>query len=120
MRTQVPKSKMERGIEEWIDNITKQISGVGPMMGLVCAFTRRGAGSDGKESAFNAGDQVQSLGWEDPWRREWLPTPVFMPGESHGQGNQPGCSPWDHKESSTTELARIHTHCVSSRACVCE
>ena len=25
--------------------------------------------------------QVRSLGWEDPWRREWLPTPVFLPGE---------------------------------------
>ena len=28
---------------------------------------------------------VLSLGWEDPWRREWLPTPVFLPGEFHGQ-----------------------------------
>ena len=28
---------------------------------------------------------VQSLGWEDPWRREWLPIPVFLPGEFHGQ-----------------------------------
>jgi len=27
---------------------------------------------------------VRSLGWEDPWRRERLPTPVFWPGESHG------------------------------------
>ena len=25
---------------------------------------------------------VQSLGWEDHWRREWLPTSVFLPGES--------------------------------------
>ena len=25
---------------------------------------------------------VQSLGWEDHWRREWLPMPVFLPGES--------------------------------------
>ena len=29
--------------------------------------------------------QVQSLGQEDPWRREWEPTPVFLPGKSHGQ-----------------------------------
>jgi len=29
--------------------------------------------------------QVYSLDWEDPWRREWLPTPVFLPGEFHGQ-----------------------------------
>ena len=28
---------------------------------------------------------VQSLGWKMPWRREWLPTPVFLPGEFHGQ-----------------------------------
>ena len=28
---------------------------------------------------------VQSLGWEIPWRREWLPAPVFWPGKPHGQ-----------------------------------
>ena len=28
---------------------------------------------------------VWSLGWEDPFRREWLPTPVFLPGELYGQ-----------------------------------
>ena len=28
---------------------------------------------------------VQSLGQEDLWRREWLPTPIFLPGEFHGQ-----------------------------------
>ena len=38
-----------------------------------------------------------------PWRREWQPTPVFLPGESRGQGSLTGCSPWDHKESDTTE-----------------
>jgi len=29
-----------------------------------------------------------------PWRRAWQPTPVFLPGESHGQRSQAGCSPW--------------------------
>ena len=29
--------------------------------------------------------QVRSLGQEDPWRTAWQPTPVFLPGESHGQ-----------------------------------
>ena len=29
--------------------------------------------------------QVQSWGREDPWRRKWQPTPVFLPGEFHGQ-----------------------------------
>ena len=46
---------------------------------------------------------VQFLGWEDPWRRKWQPTPVFLPGESHGQRSQAGYSPWGHKESDTTE-----------------
>ena len=31
--------------------------------------------------------QVQSLGQEDPWRKAWQSTPVFLPGESHGQGS---------------------------------
>ena len=41
---------------------------------------------------------IQSLGQEDPWRRERLPTPVFLPGESHGQGSLVGYSPWGCKE----------------------
>ena len=28
------------------------------------------------------------------WRRKWPPTPVFLPGESHGRGSLVGCSPW--------------------------
>ena len=46
---------------------------------------------------------VQSLGWEDPWRRERLPTPVFLPGESHEQRNVGGYSPWGRKELDVTE-----------------
>ena len=38
-----------------------------------------------------------------PWRRAWQPTPVFLPGESHGQRTLAGYSPWGHKESGTTE-----------------
>ena len=38
-----------------------------------------------------------------PWRREWLPTPVFLPGKSHGQRSLEGYSPWGRKESDTTE-----------------
>ena len=38
-----------------------------------------------------------------PWRREWLPTPVFLPREFHGQKSLAGYSPWGHKESDTTE-----------------
>ena len=38
--------------------------------------------------------QVQSLGRKDPMEREWLPTPVFLPGASHGQRSLVGYSPW--------------------------
>ena len=38
-----------------------------------------------------------------PWRREWLPTPVFLPGELHGQRSLAGYSPWGQKELDTTE-----------------
>ena len=38
-----------------------------------------------------------------PWRRKLQPTPVFLPGKSHGQRNLVGYSPWGHKESDTTE-----------------
>ena len=39
-----------------------------------------------------------------PWRRKWQPTPIFLPGESHGQRSLLGYSPWSHKESDTTEV----------------
>ena len=41
---------------------------------------------------------VQSLGQEDPLRKEWLPTPVFLPEEFHGQRSLVGYSPWGCKE----------------------
>ena len=37
------------------------------------------------------------------WRREWQPTPVLLPRKFHGQRSLVGYSPWDHKESDTTE-----------------
>ena len=40
-----------------------------------------------------------------PWRRKWQPTPVFFPGELHGQKSLAGYSPRGRKESDTTEGA---------------
>ena len=37
------------------------------------------------------------------WRRQWHPTPVLLPGESHGQKSLVGYSPWGRKESDRTE-----------------
>ena len=59
-----------------------------------------------KNPPANAGDKRC---WFDlwvgkiPWRRAWQPTPVFLPGESHGQRSLAGYGPWGHKELDTTE-----------------
>ena len=42
------------------------------------------------------------------WRRQWHPTPVLLPGKSHGRRSLVGCSPWGRKESNMTE--RLHFH----------
>ena len=47
--------------------------------------------------------EVRSLCWEDPLEKEMATTPVFLPGESHGQKILVGYSPWDGKESDMTE-----------------
>ena len=41
--------------------------------------------------------RVRSLGWEDPLEKERLPTPVFLPGEFHGQRSLAGCGPRGRK-----------------------
>ena len=46
-----------------------------------------------------------------PWRRKWLPTPVFSPGKSHGQRSLVGQSPWDCKEFDTTERLHFFIYC---------
>ena len=46
--------------------------------------------------------QVQSLGGKIPWRKAWQPTPVFLPGESHGERSLLGYSPWGQKDLDMT------------------
>ena len=41
-------------------------------------------------------------------RRQWHPTPVLLPGNSHGQRSLEGCSPWGHWGSDTTEQLHFH------------
>ena len=41
------------------------------------------------------------------WRRKWPPTPVFLPGEFHGQRSLAGYSPWGHRESDMTERVTL-------------
>ena len=58
---------------------------------------------------------VQSLRWKTLWRQKWQPTPVLLPGESHGMRSVVGYSPWGRKESYTTEL--LHYSFVSCFTC---
>ena len=69
-------------------------------------------GSEVKASAWNEGDPGLTP-WvgKIPWRRKWQPTPVLLPGESHGGRSLVGCSPWGHKQWDTTE--RLHFHFLS-------
>ena len=68
-----------------------RLEGVGAEPGLTWWFV-------GKEFTCNAGDLglIPGLG-KIPWRRERLPTPGFWPGESHGQRNLAGYSPWGRR-----------------------
>ena len=68
--------------------------------------------------------QVQSLAQEEPLQKERQPTPVFLPGVSHGQRSLVGYSLWGCKESDTTEhihtkrIQKAKSHLVPRRAAV--
>ena len=42
--------------------------------------------------------------------RKWHPTPVLLPGKSHGRRSLVGCSPWGREELDTTERLHFHFH----------
>ena len=63
-------------------------------------------GTRGKEPTCQAGDvrhTGSTLGQEDPLGKEMQLTPVFLPGESHGQRSPAGYSPWGHNALDTIE-----------------
>ena len=67
-----------------------------------------GSGSAVKASASNVGDPGSMPSFDPwvgkiPWRRKWQPTPLFLPGESHGWRSLVGYSPQGRKESERTE-----------------
>ena len=64
-------------------------------------------GSVVKDLPANAGD-LRDGGFDSwvrkiPWRRKWQPTPVFLPAKTQGQRSMGAYSPWDCKDSDTTE-----------------
>ena len=67
-------------------------------------------GSEVKASAWNEGDwgSIPGLG-RAPGEGKWQPTPVLLPGKSHGWRSLVGYSPWGHTESDTTERLHFHT-----------
>ena len=81
-------------------------------MGLCLAVGPSG-GASGKEPVCQCKRLAMQVG-KIPWRRKWQPTPVFLPGESHGQRSLAGYSPWGCKESETTEVAE-HARLPSKR-----
>ena len=66
-------------------------------------------GSNGKASACSCRRPgIHPWVGKIPWRRQWQPTPVLLPGKSHVRRSLVGYSPWGHKVSGTTE--RLHSH----------
>ena len=62
-------------------------------------------GTGGKEPTYQCRRRKRSLDRENLWRRAWQTTPVFLPGESHGERSLMGYNPWGHKEYMTEQLS---------------
>ena len=73
------------------------------MSGSLIVKRKRGKGSSLVVSSQHNHQRVLSS-----WRRQWHPTPVLLPGKSHGRRSLEGCSPWGRWGSDTTE--RLHFH----------
>ena len=58
--------------------------------------------------AYTVGTIYLDVSYGYLWRRQWHPTPVLLPGKSHGRRSLVGCGPWGCWESDTTE--RLHFH----------
>ena len=93
---------------------------------LSVGFDKGMVGSQVKNPPAIAGDAGDSglipVG-KIPWSRKWQPTPVFLPGRSHGQRSLAGCSPWGHSKS-WTRLKRLNSSnivtCIHHHSVVAE
>ena len=70
-------------------------------------------GSVIKNLPANARDRVRSLVGKIPWRREWQPIPIFLPGEFHGQRILVGCRPWGLQRNGHDWATITSLHCIS-------
>ena len=64
----------------------------------------------------NAGDVGSIPGSGRSPGEEWLPSPVFLPGESHGQRSHVGYSSWGCKESDTTDSLEVSLKCLKRQS----
>ena len=70
-------------------------------------------GTSGKECRRHKRCRFNPWVGKIPWSREWRPTPVFLPGESHGQRSLAGYGPRGGKESDSSK--RLSTHAQTRR-----
>ena len=90
-----------------------KISGQNLTKAFICIYTDKGgfpSSSVIKNPPAMQEMWVLSLDQEDSWRRAWQPTPVFLPGEPHGQRSLAGYSPWGCKELDTPEQLSTHSY----------
>ena len=88
------------------------------MISQLCTLLGFTGGASGKEPTCQCRRSIKhgfnpQVG-KAPWRRAWQPTPVFLPGESHGQRSLAGYSPQGHKGSDMTAGTQHtcrHAHC---------
>ena len=77
------------------------------LFNLHAEYIRKNAGLEETQAGIKiAGRNIKNLRYAG--RRRWHPTPVLLPGKSHGQRSLVGCGPWGRKESDTTERLPFH------------
>ena len=77
------------------------------LFNLYAEYIMRNAGLDEAQAGIKiARRNINNLRYAG--RRQWHPTPVLLPGKSHGGRSLVGCSPWGRKESDTTEQLHFH------------
>ena len=96
------KARKGRGARDHIANIRGIIDKA--MIQQMCLHMDFPDGSDGKESACNAGEpEFNHWVGKIPWRRKRQLIPVFLPGKFHGQKSLAGYSSWGSKQSDMTD-----------------